>query len=1187
MKKLWIMVLGLMIIGTAQASLILTEHFGQATETLATNDNVMGGDIASSGWTNVNGSGQIYMNAGDLTYTDYKSVTDNTGSAEYKATFGKKVATPIGSHNSGSLYVAAIMNITACTPASTPGRDYLWAFGNGTASMSTGGNHFGRLCAQKSTNTFQLGVSKNAESAAFLAYTDELAYGTYLVVMEYKFVDGEKNDIVYLYLNPTKGDKPAPTLEIYQSYINPNTGSDVGSGTKADPTKLESFLFYSTSTTKLATTIDELKIATDWMDLWESGGGSEPSINLTKTSINYSDAYTGEFKAESFTLKAENLTEGVTISHANSEISLSASTLTKAQAEAGANVTVTLTPGMAGECRDTIVISSSGVVKKIPLSWYTYVVSEHATLASLRAAAEAGEEYGTFLRFTGEAIVTRDTTIGSLHQLFLQDESAAIKVEDDLDTWIGNVTKGDKLTSFRVINKSTEFGIHPVMPLTLPTIVSHNNEIVPEVVTLEQLQANPREYLLEIVRVEDVVFSSTGTFAAGDFQFAQGDKNATLKVEMGIGLTGKEIPALANVIGFSFNTSGSVIVPRNFFDVEDATPQPLLENAGFEEYTTTTFMGQLSVEYAPWYGINGLYLTTEGSDVIEGVNALKTTTDMTRNSTLTQEIDVSEFLAGDEFELRVCYKILTDKGDGTITLNSFWNHPVSGQMSDDAAILYGVALDNSSVWDTVTVRTHKPSGATKFYFQVTIKARAIVLLDNFAFEYVEPEEYFSVTPEYVKSVQTNINETVTVETFTVKQKGLSQPVMIEITGTDAAMFSADKTQVTADGEQVTVTYHPTAVGHHEAYITFVDDESPTSTLSNCVRGLHGTAIDPTQKPTITINPTSLPNFSCAGNTWMYETISVTSTNCIGDVYCHVTHEVGSAFVLLEYALPRNMTSESTVQFYPLEAGDYRSRLWWTTEGGDTVEMVVTGTGTAPVPPVVDYDTVFNWNATNPLNLLNENFAGASAYRNKTYQVPDGWQNVVTQGKKSYRAWWGYIDEGEEVAKATAYKSGVGVTSDTLEMWLVTPALNFNTPNVKQFGFKVKGEFLHENQISRLEAWFIDPVNGSWSHITPIDELIPANDSKLSGDWVPVTFDLTGMPLPNIFCIGFRFAGHLSSDCPETYYVDDVTWGVEVITGIEDVIQHNESASPRIILHEGRVVIIRDGKVYGIDGQRIR
>ena len=259
-----------------QATVLLNEHFNQATETLATNTDAYGNAIASTGWTNINGSGNIYMNSTNLSYSGYKSTADETGgAAEYKTSFGKKAATPITSTQSGSLYAAAIINFTGCSALSSPARDYLWSFVNATSSVATAGNHFGRLCAQKSSSTFQLGVAKSTESAAHISYTDELTYGTYLIVFEYEFVSGDQNDVVRLYVNPTRGDKPATaTIECKQSYSP--SGSDVGSGTKADPQQLAAFMLYSTSSTRISCLIDELKVVTDWDDLWEEGEDPDP-----------------------------------------------------------------------------------------------------------------------------------------------------------------------------------------------------------------------------------------------------------------------------------------------------------------------------------------------------------------------------------------------------------------------------------------------------------------------------------------------------------------------------------------------------------------------------------------------------------------------------------------------------------------------------------------------------------------------------------------------------------------------------------------------------------------------------------------------------------------------------------------------------------------------------------------------
>ena len=1190
MKKLGILVMALMMIGAVQANVVLTEHFGQATETLATNDNIFAGEIASSGWTNINGSGQIYMGSADLTYADYKSTTDGTGSAEYKATFGKKVATPISPISSGSVYVAAIMNITAYGASSTPARDYEWALCTGTSSISTAGNHYARLCMQKTASGFQLGIAKQAESAAFLAYTDELSFGKYLVVMEYQFVSGDKNDIVYLYLNPTKGDKPAATLECRQSYINPNTGSDVGSGTKDDAAQFAAFMLYSSGTTKAAMQIDELKITTDWMDLWEDGGGStDPSISVTKTAIDFSNVYTGEPEAESFTIKGENLTEGVTISHTNSEIALSASSLTKDAAEAGASLTLTLTPNIEGVGKDTVVLTSSGVTKKIPVVWYTWSVIDCANIAGLKSHLSATDDPEDWigLRLTGEAIVTRDTIINSKHELYIQDASGALYIDDSYDIWVGKVRVGDKISNFRGSAASPSFGVKHLLAETVPTVVSQGNEVIPQVVTLAQLQANAQDYLLEVVRVEGVVFAAAGgTFSGndgGNYAISQDTQNATVKVEMGNGLSGKTIPALANVNGFSLNTSGSVIVPRNGKDVEDATPKPLLKNASFEDYEVRSFLGVPATEFDDWTGLNSAGLTAEKTDVLDGETALKTTVDYKTTGTLYQSINMEDYNAGDEFKLRICYKVLTDQGAGTLTLNSYWASARTSQMSDDAAILYGVALPNSAVWDTLEVVTHKPTDATKFEFRLTVLKNAIVLLDNFAFEYVEPTQYFSVTPTSVKSVTTDINTNIAVGTFTVKQKGLTQPVVIEITGTGAAMFSADKTQVTTDGEQVVVTYHPTAVGNHDAYITFVDDENHTTTLCNTAVGLHGTAIDPTQKPTISVTPMTLPHHTIAAQTWVYDTLTLTSTNCIDDVFCHVTHLTGSAFQLLDYSLPKNTTRAVVLQFYPKEAGECSSKLWWTTQGGDTVAIVVTGTATAPAPPVVDYDTVFHWDSSAPLDILDEHFGNAATYHNKTYRVPTGWQNVVTQGT---RAWWGYDTDTTNMAKACGYAYGIE-TCTAMETWLVTPALNFNTAGKKQFGFRVMGQLLSEDQVGHLQLWYLDPANNVEQQISAVDALIPAMDSEKSGKWVDVVVDLTGQDIADAFFMAFRYADY-SCNTGVIYNITDVTWGIELVpTGLQEGMKTGEAApQTKKVMIDGVMYIWRGGAIYNLNGVRV-
>lgn len=297
---------------SVMAEVLLHESFNQTTSTLATNESVYGEAIASSGWTNINGSGQIFMSSTNLSYSGYKSTADETGGAvEYKATFGKKAATPLSSNiNSGSIYAAAIMNISAVS-----GRDYNFALCTGTSSLATATNQFARINIRQGTSSgFRIAISKGAEAnTLFLRWSDDLAFGTYLVVVEYQFISGgDNNDVVKLYMNPVKGDKPKPTLTCVQDTIRESDSRNFGASQVADASGLQSAMLYSSSSNKAAMLIDELKVVTDWGDLWEAGGEPEPdpiaqpspsasSITLNSASISWAavedaDSYVLQWK---------------------------------------------------------------------------------------------------------------------------------------------------------------------------------------------------------------------------------------------------------------------------------------------------------------------------------------------------------------------------------------------------------------------------------------------------------------------------------------------------------------------------------------------------------------------------------------------------------------------------------------------------------------------------------------------------------------------------------------------------------------------------------------------------------------------------------------------------------------------------------------------------------------------------
>ena len=295
---------------SVMATVLLNEHFNQNTETLATNADALpySGEIAASGWTNIMGnSGLVYVNSSnDLTYSGYKSATDGTKSAEYKSLWGRRVATPLSaSVSSGSIYMAGIVKITSVKSNT---KDFIWALGVGTSSLNSAGTkQYARPILWQSGSGFKFGIAKLGEtlSTTYIDLTDEYEYGTYLLVVEYTFVDGTNNDEIKLYVNPTKGAKPeTPTITPKSASSQADASTDIGFG---------SVLLYSSASTNAACLIDELKVTTSWDNLWEAGEDPEPepvigvpepaasSITLNSATISWdavedADSYVFQWK---------------------------------------------------------------------------------------------------------------------------------------------------------------------------------------------------------------------------------------------------------------------------------------------------------------------------------------------------------------------------------------------------------------------------------------------------------------------------------------------------------------------------------------------------------------------------------------------------------------------------------------------------------------------------------------------------------------------------------------------------------------------------------------------------------------------------------------------------------------------------------------------------------------------------
>ncbi len=407
-------------------------------------------------------------------------------------------------------------------------------------------------------------------------------------------------------------------------------------------------------------------------------------------------------------------------------------------------------------------------------------------------------------------------------------------------------------------------------------------------------------------------------------------------------------------------------------------------------------------------------------------------------------------------------------------------------------------------------------------------------------EEVPVDPALTVTPEKVETVAGTVGQTTEVATFHFSATAMPDVTRLEITGAGKAQFSLSASEIAAGSSEtdVTVSYTPTAVGKHRAYLMIDCDALPA--VSKMIM-LDAYAIDAQNPPTVTVSPATPDKFTAKVGEEQDQTITVT-TSGLPD-YAYVKVAEAGAFRVGSSMLLRNAENALRVTFAPTAAGTFATDIIITTLGVDTVRIHVEGEATeSQVEPEKEGDA-FALSAQNPLTLLNETFDSVTE-RNKPFHL-DGWTNAALDGT---RAWWGYSfpdtdsSAGEKVAKVTAYDSMIEEGAETpASMMLVTPALDFKNAQSKMFTFRVRGDYLADNQTDTLELCYIDLEDGE-PFIAPVGGFTMPCTKDESGEWMEYHMDLDGQNLADVFFMGFRFKSSRGRNNSATYYIDDVTYG---------------------------------------------
>ena len=402
MKKLFTFLFALAAFNlSTHAELKFHESFNRTVGTdLRSDDFVENTTTDVNNWYTYSGtSGYIQVVAGNLTFDGYAS---NEEGNSIKMLSGFKaddlrLFSPVSNTAGKKVYAGALINVSELKESTS--NDYFLALADATIA-----NAYARLYVKSVKDAdnnyvgFQMGITKNNETSSISWAEGTFSTNTtYLVVLEYEFVSGDKNDIARLYINPTSATTSA------------NAVSSSTVTTQLDAANIQSFKLRQGSNTPAGVIVDEIKVTTTWAELFETsaGGGEEPTpaepVIVANGTITFMDptlscTFIGETYTQTLTVMAENLTEDITLTSSSAELTLSTTPNAKDDADLaeGKEITLTLTPTTAspeGGTTATITLTSDTLTETVTVNWAAMALTRCADVATLKAAGAKGYFY--------------------------------------------------------------------------------------------------------------------------------------------------------------------------------------------------------------------------------------------------------------------------------------------------------------------------------------------------------------------------------------------------------------------------------------------------------------------------------------------------------------------------------------------------------------------------------------------------------------------------------------------------------------------------------------------------------------------------------------------------------------------------------------------------------------------------
>lgn len=575
---------------TINAEVLLQESFQIATDGALATETYDANSANLTNWYK-NGSKEFAIAEGSLNYDNYSQGAGNmlqwggsTGKAMKR--FAEKKMSSIG-----SIYAAALIKPTSDL---TTTKNYFLALSK-TEAMQTAGNHVARVHIYNDGEGFRLGIAKCTDGSNYLRYTPTL-YSfdkTYLIVAEYKYVDGDKNDEVLLYVNPVKGNKPAATVTCVQDTL---TGAEVQQGAKKseDAVNMCGIVLNGTATIKNML-IDEIKVCTEWNNLWTASSDDKiPTIEVSAAQHNLGILGQGEQKQVKFTVTGKDLSKKIELTSAHSEVSISPAEISAAAAVSGVEVTVTINPNTPGAQNAAIEISSEGATSQsVNIAWNTILAANN--IAELREKAQLDQ----IVRLLGNSVVVYKFNDFEYEYACVQDESGAIILSNGAGFELSSLQIGDQIGNLDVLLRSNDDatqqvkvnGLTAVMIFNAPQVIAQNVEPEPFAVSIQDIKTYTDKYGAALVKLTGVEFVEQGTFTSANYTIKQNSQETSISISSGCDIIGEDIPKKADLVGVVRSSAGMIQLRKSadltnrINDVDTALDQLTIDSDNIEIYT--------------------------------------------------------------------------------------------------------------------------------------------------------------------------------------------------------------------------------------------------------------------------------------------------------------------------------------------------------------------------------------------------------------------------------------------------------------------------------------------------------------------------------------------------------------------------------------------------------------------------